>query len=177
MYGTQSKEALMNYRRAWWVVLGVFVSNAWFFASLASAQAPAVEGSYQLVERKLPDGTIIKPPEIIGLWTYTKTHRNFNIMRKDATGKFTSRSLVSTYALSGTEYTETVLLHIRTDQIGGKDVVYDVGGKARNAPAAVEGTRLQFKLPHEALAPVTVEGNRITVIAPSGGVDVWEKVP
>ena len=51
----------------------------------------------------------------MGLWTYTKTHRNFNIVQKDAAGKFRSFSLVSTYTLTATEYTETLLFSIRTD--------------------------------------------------------------
>jgi hypothetical protein len=91
-----------------------------------ASSAPSIEGTYQLIARQLPDGTRLSPPEIMGLWTYTKTHRNFNLVRKEATGKFASFSLVSTYTLTGTEYRETVLFSIRTDQIGGKDIVYDL---------------------------------------------------
>jgi len=50
--------------------------------------APSIEGTYKLSSRKLPDGTVLKPPDIMGLLTYTKSHRNFNIVWKDATGKF-----------------------------------------------------------------------------------------
>ena len=66
------------------------------FALSASAQAPSIEGTYQLISRKLPDGTMLKPPDIMGLYTFTKTHIHFNIVRKDATGKFRSSSIVST---------------------------------------------------------------------------------
>ena len=57
-----------------------------------ASSASSIEGTYRLVSRQFPDGTMLKPPELMGLWTYTKTHRNFNIVRKDATGKFSSRS-------------------------------------------------------------------------------------
>jgi hypothetical protein len=53
-----------------------------------ASSAPSIEGTYRLVSRQLPDGTVLKPPDIMGLLTYTKSHRNFNIVWKDATGKF-----------------------------------------------------------------------------------------
>lgn len=160
--------------RPCWSLRGVLVVMGLLYAIAASAQAPSIEGTYQLLSRKLPDGTMLSPPELMGLWTYTKSHRNLNIVRKDATGKFTSRSLVSTYKLTGTEYSETLLFHLRTDQIGGKDIVYDLSGKTQSVPVKMEGGRIHFKLPFE---PPTVvfEGNKITATA-GGFVDVWEKV-
>jgi hypothetical protein len=141
-----------------------------------ASSAPSIEGTYTLTSRQLPDGTRLSPPDIMGLWTYTKTHRNFNIVQKDAAGKFRSFSLVSTYTLTATEYTETLLFSIRTDQIGGKDIVYDLSGQTRSAPVTVAGGRLQFKLPFEPRALV-FEGNKITATAEdNANVDIWEKV-
>jgi hypothetical protein len=40
--------------------------------------APSIEGTDRLISRQTPDGTRLRPPEVIGLFTYTKTHRNFN---------------------------------------------------------------------------------------------------
>jgi hypothetical protein len=142
-----------------------------------ASSAPSIEGTYRLVARQFPDGTTLKPPEIMGLWTYTKTHRNFNIVRKDATGKFSSRSSVSTYQLTATEYSETVLFSIVNDQIGGKDIVYDLSGQTRSAPVTVAGGRLQFTLPFEPRALV-FEGNTVAATAANNAnVDTWEKVP
>jgi hypothetical protein len=141
-----------------------------------ASSAPSIEGTYRLVSRQFPDGTMLKPPEVMGLWTYTKTHRNFNIVQKDAAGKFRSFSLVSTYTLTATEYTETFLFSIRTDQIGGKDIVYDLSGQTRSAPVTVAGGRLQFKLPFEPRTLV-FEGHKITATAEdNANVDTWEKV-
>jgi hypothetical protein len=146
------------------------------FALPAAAQTPSIEGTYQLTSRKLPDGTMLKPPDIMGLYTFTKTHINFNIVRKDATGKFASFSHVSTYKLTATEYSETRLFSIRTDQIGGKDIVYDHSGKTQSAPVKMEGGRIQFKHPFEPPSLV-FEGNKITATAEGSFVDVWEKAP
>src|ERR671922_3074399 len=92
----------------------------------AAAQAPSLEGTYRLVSRTLPDGKVLTPPDITGLWTYTKTHRSFALVRKDAAGKVTSRTLVSTYTITPTEYVETLVFHVRTDQIGGKEGGYEL---------------------------------------------------
>jgi hypothetical protein len=138
--------------------------------------APTIEGTYQLVSRKLPDGTMQRPPEIMGLLTYTKSHRNFNVIWKDATGKFFSYSLASTYTLTPTEYRETLLFSILNDQISGKDIVYDLSGQTQSVPVKVDGGRLQFKLPFDPPS-VVFEGNKMTATAEGRFVDVWEQVP
>ena len=162
--------------RHFWPLSGVLVGMAFLLVSAAAAQTPSIEGTYQLVSRTLPDGTVLKPPDIMGLFTYTKTHRNFNVLWKDATGKFASFSVVSTYKLTPTEYSETLLFSIRTDQIGGKDIVYDLAGKTQSVPVKMEGGHLQFKPPFDRPALV-FEGNKITATLEGEFVDVWEKVP
>ena len=137
--------------------------------------APSIEGTYKLSSRKLPDGTVLKPPDIMGLLTYTKSHRNFNIVWKDATGKFFSYSLVSTYQLTPTEYSETRLFSILNDQIGGKDIVYHLSAKTQSVPVTIDGGRLQFKLPFDPPAAV-FEGDKMTATAEGQFIDVWNKV-
>jgi hypothetical protein len=139
-----------------------------------ASSAPSIEGTYKLISRQMPDGTMLRPPETIGLFTYTKTHRNFNILQKGATGQWASFSVVSTYTLSPTEYTETLLYSVRTDLASGKDPVYDLSGETRSAPVTVTGGRLEFKAPFE--PPTFVfEGGRLTATR-DGRVDIWEKV-
>jgi len=162
--------------RQFWAFSGILIGMAFLCATVASAQAPSIEGTYQLLSRKLPDGTVIKPPDIMGLFTYTKSHRNFNIVQKDATGKFSSTSNVSTYKLTATEYSETRLFSIVNDQIGGKEIVYDLSGQTRSVPVTVEGGRIQFKAAFGQRSYV-FEGNKWTSTAENNAnVDVWEKV-
>jgi hypothetical protein len=160
--------------RQFWALSSVLVVMALLFAISASAQAPSIEGTYKLISRKLPDGTMLGPPDILGLFTYTKTHRNFNIVQKDAMGKFRSFSVVSTYKLTATEYSETLLFSILNDQIGGKEIVYDLSGKTLSVPVKMEGGRIQFKPPFDQPS-LLFEGNKITATN-NGRVDVWEKV-
>jgi hypothetical protein len=159
-----------------WLLPGVLLILVLCVTVSVPAQAPSIEGTYQLVSRKLPDGTMQSPPDIIGLLTYAKSHRNFNILWKDAQGKLFSYSLVSTYNLTPAEYSETILFSILNDQIGGKDIVYDLSRPTQTAPVKVEGGRLQFKLPFDPPA-VVFEGGKMTATAEGRFVDVWEKVP
>jgi hypothetical protein len=158
-----------------WLLVGMLIILVLGSAVPAPAQAPSIEGTYQLVSRKLPDGTVQRPPNIMGALTYTKTHRNFNVIWKDAQGKFFSYSLVSTYKLTPTEYSETILFSILNDQISGKEVVYNLSRPTQSVPVTVEGNRTQFKLPFDPPS-VVFEGDKMTATAEGQFVDVWEKV-
>jgi len=141
-----------------------------------ASSAPRIEGTYTLISRQLPDGTRLRPPEILGLQTYTKSYRTVNVVQNDATGKFSSFSNVSTYTLTATEYTETRLFSIVNDQIGGKDIVYNLSPETRSAPITVEGGRIQFKNPLGTRSLVFA-GNKVTATAEGNAtVDIWEKV-
>jgi len=158
-----------------WLLSGMLIILVLCSAALAPAQVPSIEGTYQLVSRKLPDGTVQSPPTIMGALTYTKTHRNFNVIWKDAQGKFFSYSLVSTYKLTPTEYSETILFSILNDQISGKEIVYNLSRPTQSVPVKVDGKRIQFKLPFDPPS-VVFEGDKMTATAEGQFVDVWEKV-
>jgi hypothetical protein len=157
-----------------WIVLGL--------ATAASAQVPSIEGTYKFISRQLPDGTVVTPPDIIGLLTYTKSYSTFNIAQRDATGKFRSHSRVATYTLTATEYSETYLFDIVDDQIRGKAIVYKLSGQTRSVPVTVDGQRIQFRFSERGNLfpgrPTEVfEGDKMTATADGGRfVDIWEKV-
>ena len=136
-----------------------------------ASSAPSIEGTYKLISRKLADGTVLKPPDIMGLQTYTKSYRNFNILSKDAEGKIVSRSIVSTYTLTPTEYTETPLFHII---VRGQEVRHDLSGEPQRSAVTMDAGRLQFHRPVEQRVTV-FEGNGFTSTS-ANNVDVWEKV-
>ena len=142
----------------------------------ASAQAPSIEGSYKLLSRTLPDGTVLRPPVIMGIITYTKTHRNSNVIVRDPGGKFQSFSTMSTYSLSASEYSESLMINIVNDQIGGNPIVYDVSGSTQTVPVKAEGTRIEFKPPFDPPAYV-FDGGNFTATFANGTVDAWEKLP
>lgn len=111
----------------------------------------------------------MKSPEVMGLQTYTKTHRNFNILSKDAGGQFTSRSIVATYTLTPTEYVETTLFHVL---VRGDKVQREIATAPQRTAVTIEGGRIQFRTEQRS---AVYEGNRFTATSPES-VDLWEKV-
>lgn len=140
-----------------------------------SMKSPSIEGTYTLISRKLPDGTTLKPPIVMGLQTFTKHYRNFNIFWKDTSGKVFSYSVASTYKLTGTEYSETLRFAIMNDEIGGKKIDYNLSGETKTAPVKMGGGRIEVKLPFDPPS-VVFEGNKIVATAKGMFVDYWEKV-
>ena len=136
--------------------------------------APSIEGTYKLVSRQMADGKIVKPPDVIGMQTYTKEHRNFNVLWKNADGKFFSYSVVSTYKLSDTEYTETVTFSIMNDQIGGKPIAYDLSAPSKSTPVSAKDGGFTFKLPFDPVT-ATFVGDTFKAAGPDF-TDYWEKV-
>jgi hypothetical protein len=140
-----------------------------------NSKSPSIEGTYKLVSRKLADGKVLSGQEVVGLFTYTKTHRNFNIAWKDGSGRHWSQSVVSTYVLTSTQYTETPLLTITTDEIGGKGTKYTMAGSPQTVPVKVDGGRIEFKMPFDPVTSVFV-GDKFTSTNEGVFVDTWEKV-
>jgi hypothetical protein len=133
-----------------------------------------IEGTYKLVGRTFTDSTIKTAPEVIGLMTFTKTYRNFNVAWKDADGKEYSYSVISKYTLTDTSYTETKLYSIANNLMGDGTKV-DFASQSATVPVTFENGKVSFKFPFD---PVTAvfEGDKITATAEMGFVDSWFKV-
>lgn len=144
--------------------------------AIGPPKSPSIEGTYRLVSRDLPDGTKQVPPSIVGLITFTKNYRNFNIYGKDAGGKAMSTSSISTYQITNKEYRETSVYYLVNDEIGGKGLSYDLSGSSGASPVAIKGTRIEMKLPLHGEPKVVFEGNKLTATGEGAFVDHWERV-
>lgn len=150
------------------IVAGFLAGMLYLLASPTLAQVPSIEGTYRLVSRTLKDGKVLKPPAVMGLQTYTKGYRQFNILSKDPEGKITSRSIIATYTLTPTEYTETPLFHVF---IRGQEV-RNLSAQPQQSVVTVEAGRITFKTEQRA---AVYEGTKFTATSPAN-VDLWEKV-
>ncbi len=148
-------------------------------STLATA-VPNIEGTYQLVRRELPDGTIQLPPAVKGILTYTKEFRIFSVVWQDDTGKFYSESYVARYTLTDEEYVETQEYLIVDDQIGGKGISYDLSDTTAKSPVAIDGERITFALPQafeqELSINLEFDGPKIKATGKDLFIDYWEKV-
>ncbi len=139
------------------------------------AQVPSIEGTYRLVSRELPDGSIQTPPDVLGLGTYTKQYRNFNITWTDAEGRRFSISYIARYSLTPTEYSETSVYRLVNDPDAG-GLSYDLDGPSGTSAVTVEGGRIQFVLPLYQEPTVVFEGDRLTASVEGEFIDNWERV-
>ncbi len=162
--------------RSYIAILSIIMILVFSFTTIAQEkqmqEAPTIEGTYKLVKRVLSDGTTAT--DAMGLLTYTKTHRNFNVIWKNKDGKFFSYSLVSTYKLTPTEYSETKIFSIMNDQIGGKEIQYDLSAPSETVPVTMEDGKIMFELPFDPVS-VTLDGNKVIAKNPDF-TDYWEKV-
>lgn len=146
------------------------------FSSFTSAQGLDIVGTYQLTIRVLSDGTRLTAPEVMGLFTLTETHRNFNVVWQDKDGKHFSYSLVSKYTLTESEYTETVLFSVLNDEIGGNGLTYTTSEQTATVPVKISDGKLEIKMPFD---PVTIvfDGDRLIATSSDGTfTDYWKKI-
>jgi hypothetical protein len=115
------------------------------------------------------------PPDIIGLLTFTKTHRNFNVAWKQPDGKRYSLSIISTYKLTDKDYTETQLYVLQNDELTGKGLTYDFSGQSKTVPIVMQDGSIRIKMPFDP-PTITISGNKMTAVAESMFTDIWEKI-
>ena len=142
----------------------------------AGTQAFSIEGTYTLVSRELPNGTKQVPPDVLGLLTFTKEYRNFNIYVKDARGKSFSISSIGTYTLTDKVYSEKNIYYMVNDGIGRKGVSYDLSGSTGTSPVSIKERRIEFQLPLHGEPSVVFEGDKFTAARKGAFVDYWERV-
>lgn len=138
-------------------------------------KAPSIEGTYKFVSRTTPDGKTVKSPDVVGLQTFTKTYRNFNVAWKTPDGKRFALAISSTYTLTATTYTETLMSSVMIDELTGKGIVTSTTPETKTSPVTMDGGKVTFKLPFD--PPVaTFDGNKLTAVAEGMFTDFWEKV-
>ena len=142
----------------------------------SSPKDVSIVGTYKFMYRKLPNGTELKPPTVMGLQTFTKEYRNFNIMWVDNDGHHFSLSVVSKYKLTDKEYTETLLYSVMNDEAGiiKKGVTYTTN-QTKSTPVKMKDGKISFQFPFDP-PYTTFEGNKMIASKKGMFTDYWEKV-
>jgi hypothetical protein len=151
----------------------------WFAVALllmgcGIAQAQELESTWKLAMRKLPDGTTMVPPAVQGAITWHNGLLQRIVFWHTPEGKLTSFSGVSTYKISGTDYSETLLFSVLDDG-SGKAPAYNLTTETKSASVTREGGRIAFKLPFDPPS-VVIEDMKMTATAEGQFVDYWERV-
>jgi len=135
-----------------------------------------MEGTYRLEWRKLPDGRIVKPPEVSGLLSFTKKYRNFNVMWKDPSGEVVSISSASEYNLDEKGYTETNIYYMTNDPSTGKGPEYDLSHAKGKSKVRGDERHIELKLPLHDEPDVMIEGDELVATRKGDFEDHWKKV-
>jgi hypothetical protein len=145
----------------------------WTRTGSEAVSPPSIEGTYRLVSRDLANGTTQRPPDILGLMTYTSEYRNLNVYWTESEGKRLSFSTMGTYVLTEREYSEKGMYRLVFDGTSGE---LDLSGPSGSTPVMIEGDRIAFQFPlyGEPSAVFTRDG--FTATQKGVFVDHWEKV-
>lgn len=115
--------------------------------SYNSLAQEGIEGTYVLESRVLADGTIISPPELIGLYNIEAGYINFNLVTRSGSGKIQSISYIGKYRYNGKEYFQEILYVSMNNEIAGMPVSYDFEKKSGTSKVKTGGGKIEFAFP------------------------------
>ena len=122
-------------------------------SSEPAASGPSIDGTYELTERVMANGTVVRPPSIAALYTLTDGRFSLNLFVKNADGTIASESSVGRYTFKADKYCEWIEYTTRKD--------LDKPGVTNEAPAVTDHC-----------AAVTVKDGRFNFSPPGEGVEV-----
>jgi hypothetical protein len=156
--------------------VAVACAAALFGLSATSEMAPNIEGTYELVRRELPDGSVKTAPDVVGLITFTRERRNFNVCWSDADGRRCSIGSISEYALTDDEYMEKNIYYFINDETEGTGVNYDLSSMSATSPVRKDRGALHFALPLHDEPNVVFTSDGFTATREGEFVDHWKKI-
>jgi hypothetical protein len=119
----------------------------------APVSPPSIDGTYELMERVMANGAVLRPPSIVALYTMADGRFSLNLFVKNADGTVASESSVGRYTFSADKYCEWIAYTIRNN--------LDKPGVTNEAPAVTDHC-----------APVISKDGRFNFSPPGEGVDV-----
>jgi len=151
------------------------------FAALAGRRQAAplraadLPGTYELVDRVLVSGKVLRRPDIAGLYTFGHERANLNLFIRNADGTLASESSIIRYTLSEKQYCEWIEYTTRNN--------LDAPGITNEAPRVsshctpieVAGDRVVFAPPGESVV-TTYDRNGFTAVIEGQFTDHWRRI-
>ena len=123
--------------------------------------------------RMLPEGKKVVAPDVIGMMTFTKTPRNFNIYWT-TDGKANSISVVAKYTLTDKAYTEDSIYYAA--DFDGKGITYETAPAHGSAPVTSKGGKTQFAFPLHSEPTGEFDKHEFITTREGVFVDHWKKI-
>jgi len=132
-------------------------------------------GTYELVERELVGGKVLRRPDVAGLYSFGHGRANLNLFIRNADGTLGSESSIIRYTLSENQYCEWIEFTTRKD--------LDAPGITNEAPAVsshctpikATGDKVIFAPPGESVV-TTYDRNGFTAVIQGQFTDHWRKI-
>ena len=141
----------------------------------APMRAADIPGTYELVDRVLANGKVLKRPEIAALYTMAGGRANLNLFVRNADGSLASESSIIRYTLTGDTYCEWIEFTTRNN--------LDAPGLTNVAPSVAEHcTKLKITQAGVVFAPpgesvtTTYDRRGFTAIIAGQFTDHWRKI-
>ena len=122
--------------------------------------------------RDLPDGKQVRPPQVMGMMSFGKDRRNFNVYWEQD-GKPVSIATISKYTLSGSEFTEDSQYSMMNEGAAPK---YETTPSTGKSPVKIDGDKISFKLPLHDEPEVVFDKDGLTATRAGAFVDHWKMV-
>ena len=119
----------------------------------ASSTPASIDGTYELTERVMANGTVVRPPSIVALYTNVDGRFDLNLFVKKGDGTVASESTVGRFRFSADKYCEWIVYTIRKD--------LDKPGVTNEVPPLTDHC-----------TPVTSKDGRFNFSPPGEGVEV-----
>ena len=138
-------------------------------------RASDLPGTYELVDRVLAGGKVLRRPDIAALYTFGNGRGNFNLFVRNADGTLASESSITRYTLNEQEYCEWIEYTTRNN--------LDAPGVTNEAPKVsshctplhTSGDKVIFAPPGESVT-TTYDRHGFTAVIEGQFTDHWRKI-
>lgn len=141
-------------------------------AQAATLRVSDLPGTYELIDRVLVSGEVLRRPDIAGLYTFGHQRANFNLFIRNADETFASESSIIRYTLNEKEYCEWIEYTTRNN-LDAPGVTNEAPPVASHCtPVKVAGDKVIFAPPGESVM-TTYDRNGFTAVIKGQFTDHW----
>jgi hypothetical protein len=141
----------------------------------APLRASELTGTYELVDRVLDSGKVLRRPDIAALYTFGNGRANFNLFVRNADGTLASESSIIRYTLSDEQYCEWIEYTTRNN-LDAPGVTNEAPPVAAHCtPIKKAGDKLIFAPPGESVT-TTYDRHGFTAVIKGQFTDHWRKI-
>ena len=135
----------------------------------------SINGTYELIERVMVDGRVLKSPAIEGLYTLANGRFNLNLFIKNKDSTISSESTIGRYTFSNNQYCEWIDYTIRNN-LDKPGLTYEAPAVTNHCtPVTMNNGGFSFSPPGESVE-VKFVSNGFAAKIEGEFVDHWKKI-